>query len=88
MLTSRNTGPGRHAGIMCNDETLEHHCVSAGRACGDLCVPLLYCPELLMKEFKSQVADMKNSVKDRGNAQVNAAARLSLSRIATRTWRF
>jgi hypothetical protein len=55
---------------MCNDEILEHTAVSAGRACGDLCVPLLYCPELLMKEFKSAVADMKNSVKDRGNAQV------------------
>mmetsp|Transcript_31337 Transcript_31337/g.78845 ORF Transcript_31337/g.78845 Transcript_31337/m.78845 type:complete len:506 (+) Transcript_31337:144-1661(+) len=63
----------KHAGIMCNDETLEHTCVSAGRACGDLCIPLLYCPELLMKEFKSEVADMKNSVKDRGNAQASCA---------------
>mmetsp|Transcript_40128 Transcript_40128/g.78661 ORF Transcript_40128/g.78661 Transcript_40128/m.78661 type:complete len:505 (-) Transcript_40128:233-1747(-) len=63
----------KHAGIMCNDETLEQKCLHAGRACGDLCVPLLYCPELLLKEFKSEVADMKNSVKDRGNAQASCA---------------
>jgi probable aminopeptidase NPEPL1 len=33
----------------------------------------LYAPELLRAEFKSQVADMKNSVKDRANAQASCA---------------
>jgi len=34
---------------------------------------ILYAPELLRAEFKSEVADMKNSVKDRGNAQASCA---------------
>ena len=34
---------------------------------------MMYAPELLMDEFKSEVADMKNSVKDRSNAQASCA---------------
>jgi probable aminopeptidase NPEPL1 len=34
---------------------------------------MLYAPELLKDEFKSKVADMKNSVKDRNNAQSSCA---------------
>jgi len=41
---------------------------------GDLVHPLPYCPEFYRKEFASKVADMKNSVKDRGNAQASCAA--------------
>jgi hypothetical protein len=37
---------------------------------------ILYAPELLRAEFKSEVADMKNSVKDRGNAQASCAVRM------------
>lgn len=37
-------------------------CVKAGRKCGDLVHPLVYCPELHFNEFSSAVADMKNSV--------------------------
>jgi probable aminopeptidase NPEPL1 len=35
--------------------------------------PLPYCPEFFLDEFKSKVADMKNSVKDRANAQSRLA---------------
>lgn len=47
--------------------------MDSGMYSGDLCFPLLYAPELLMDEFKSEVADMKNSVKDRSNAQTSCA---------------
>ena len=40
----------------------------------DLAAPLPYAPEFYRNEFKSKVADMKNSVKDRGNAQASCAA--------------
>jgi probable aminopeptidase NPEPL1 len=63
----------RHAAIICNDDTLESTAVLLGRQTGDLVHPLLYCPELLKSEFKSEVADMKNSVRDRMNAQSSCA---------------
>ena len=34
---------------------------------------MVYAPELFRKEFTSHVADMKNSVKDRMNAQSSCA---------------
>ena len=63
----------KHAGILSNKEAVEKRAVSCGMHSGDLCYPLLYAPELLMDEFKSEVADMKNSVKDRSNAQTSCA---------------
>ena len=57
----------KHAGILCNHADLETRVCQAGMHSGDLCYPLLYAPELLLEEFKSEVADMKNSVKDRAN---------------------
>lgn len=63
----------KHAGILANTEELEKEAVAAGLHSGDLVFPLLYAPELLKEEFKSQVADMKNSVKDRNNAQSSCA---------------
>ena len=63
----------RHAAIVCNDESLEQSAVKAGRVCGELVHPLPYCPEFFRKEFKSKLADMRNSVKDRGNAQSSCA---------------
>jgi len=62
----------KHAGILANDEDIEKRAVSCGLHSGDLCFPLLYYPAL-MEEFKSEVADMKNSVKDRSNAQTSCA---------------
>lgn len=64
----------RHAAIYCNDEALEAQAVAAGRRSGDLVHPVPYAPELFRNEFRSSVADMKNSVADRGNAQVSCAA--------------
>eukprot|EP00986_Skeletonema_menzelii_P012922 scaffold7298_cov150-Skeletonema_menzelii.AAC.22 len=70
-----------HAAILSNKEELEHTAVKAGLASGDLCYPLLYAPELLKKEFNSKVADMKNSVKDRSNAQCSCAGHFIESHI-------
>jgi probable aminopeptidase NPEPL1 len=63
----------KHAGILANKPELEVEAVAAGLRSGDLTYPLLYAPELLKKEFNSKVADMKNSVKDRSNAQSSCA---------------
>ncbi len=63
----------KHAGIMSNDQEWEEKACHAGRISGDLVHPLPYCPEFFKTEFKSSVADMKNSVKDRMNAQSSCA---------------
>ena len=57
-----------------NRESLEKLSVECGRATGDLTFPLLWMPAFLKQEFASKVADMRNSVKDRMNAQSSAAA--------------
>ncbi|MDG1481237.1 MAG: leucyl aminopeptidase family protein [Myxococcota bacterium] len=62
-----------HAALYCNNEALEQKAVVAGRAAGEPCHPLIYAPELFRKEFRSAIADMKNSVKDRANAQTSCA---------------
>lgn len=62
-----------HAALYCNDEALEQRAVVVGREIGEPCHPLPYAPELFRKEFKSAVADMKNSVKDRANGQSSCA---------------
>ena len=46
----------------------------AGLRSGDTCHPLPFAPEVFQNEFASKVADMKNSVKDRSNAQASCAA--------------
>ena len=62
-----------HAAVYCNDADLEAHAVSRGRSVGEPCHPLIYAPELFRKEFRSPIADMRNSVKDRANAQCSCA---------------
>lgn len=62
-----------HAALYCNDAAVEARAIEVGRAIGEPCHPLPYAPELFRKEFKSHVADMKNSVKDRANAQSSCA---------------
>jgi len=64
----------KHAAVYCSHEELEVLAVSAGRRTGDLTFPMLYAPEFHRPEFKSAVADMKNSVADRMNAQSSCAA--------------
>ena len=65
----------KHAGVYANTQLLEDSCVAEGRQSGDLVFPLIYCPEFLDEEFSSEVADMKNSVKNRNNASSSAAGR-------------
>jgi probable aminopeptidase NPEPL1 len=63
----------RHAAVYANDEALEQRLVAAGLHSGDLVFPVPYAPELFRAEFRSPVADMRNSVKDRNNAQPSCA---------------
>eukprot|EP01095_Lingulamoeba_sp_RSL-Kostka_P001213 TRINITY_DN1171_c4_g1_i1.p1 TRINITY_DN1171_c4_g1~~TRINITY_DN1171_c4_g1_i1.p1 ORF type:complete len:556 (-),score=181.52 TRINITY_DN1171_c4_g1_i1:60-1727(-) len=64
----------RHAAIVCNNDDLETTAIRAGKISGDLTHPLPYCPEFFKDEFKSYVADIKNSVRNRNNAQSSCAA--------------
>jgi probable aminopeptidase NPEPL1 len=64
----------RHAAIVSNREGLEAAAFAAGRRSGDLTFPLPFAPEIFQAEFRSQVADMKNSVANRTNAQSSCAA--------------
>ncbi len=61
------------AAIYTPDEALEDALREAGHASGDNVFPLLYAPQLHARQFKSQVADMKNSAKDRADAQSSTA---------------
>ncbi len=63
----------RQAALYCSDEQLEADAVAAGRRSGDLVHPLPYVPEFFRAEFRSPVADMRNSVKDRSNGQSSCA---------------
>ncbi len=63
-----------HAALVSNDAELEAVMVAAGMASGDLVFPLPFAPEFYRAEFKSEVADMRNSVANRSNAQVSCAA--------------
>lgn len=62
-----------HAAVMTTTDDWEARAVAAGRACGDLLFPILYCPEFLNPEFHSKVADHRNSVRNRSNAQTSCA---------------
>ena len=64
----------RHAAVVSNREGLEQVAVKAGLASGDEVAPLPFAPEIYQAEFSSAVADMRNSVKNRSNAQVSCAA--------------
>ena len=63
----------RHSALFSNDEALEEQAMRSGKSTGDLCFPMLYCPEFHREMFSSACADMKNSVSDRMNAQSSCA---------------
>lgn len=63
-----------HAAVVSNDEELEAAAVAAGKRSGDLVHPLPFAPELYHGEFRSPLADMRNSVANRMNAQSSCAA--------------
>ncbi|WP_141732492.1 M17 family metallopeptidase [Oligoflexus tunisiensis] len=68
-----------HAGVVSNREDLEQLAKKVGLETGDMVVPLPFAPELYQNEFKSQIADMVNSVKNRSNAQPSCAAQFIYS---------
>nr|CCC94839.1 putative aminopeptidase [Trypanosoma congolense IL3000] len=63
-----------HAALYANTQEIEDRFVNAGRSCGDLCFPIVHCPEFHVAEFRSTVADSRNSVAGRSNAQASCAA--------------
>ena len=63
-----------HAGVVAPSEEVEQLVVRAGLVSGDVCFPMMYCPEFLAKELSSVVADMKNSARNRSNAGASVAA--------------
>ena len=62
-----------HAAIVSNDGELEAKVIAAGHASGDHCMGVLFSPELHTGDYKSNVADMRNSVADRANAPSSAS---------------
>ncbi|MSP92891.1 MAG: leucyl aminopeptidase family protein [Myxococcales bacterium] len=62
-----------HAGLVSNDGDLEAAALAAGLRSGDHAMPMLFSPELHTGEFKSTVADLRNSVADRNNASASAS---------------
>jgi len=62
-----------HASHLASTEEWEYKLSAAGKVSGDLSFPAVYCPEFHFPEFNSVVADMKNSVADRNNAQPSCA---------------
>lgn len=81
------TGKG-HAGICASDGELETLALAAGLRSGDHCLAMLWSPELMRAEFKSKVADMRNSVADRMNASSAAAGFFVYSHIEDLDLRF
>ncbi|XP_072948235.1 probable aminopeptidase NPEPL1 isoform X1 [Epargyreus clarus] len=79
---AQGTATGKyHAAVVSNNERLERRCVAAGRVSGDLAHALPFAPELHFAEFSSVVADMKNSVADRNNAQPSCAGLFVLAHL-------
>jgi probable aminopeptidase NPEPL1 len=71
----------QHGAVVTNDPKLESAMVAAGKESGDLVHPLPFAPELFQAEFKSPVADMRNSVKNRMNAQSSCAGQFVYSHL-------
>jgi probable aminopeptidase NPEPL1 len=76
------------AAIVSNDEELEAHARNAGRRVGEPVFPLPWAPELFRGEFHSPVADLRNSVKDRANAQSSCAAQFIAESLEHETTRW
>ncbi|CAI5727829.1 unnamed protein product [Peronospora farinosa] len=63
----------RIGAVYTNDGSLEELAVKAGKVSGDLVHPMPYTPKFHRLGFTSNIANMKNSVKNRANAQVSCA---------------
>ncbi|XP_049879975.1 probable aminopeptidase NPEPL1 isoform X2 [Pectinophora gossypiella] len=79
---AQGTATGKyHAALVCNRAALEARAVAAGLRAGEPAHALPYAPELHFPEFCSAVADMKNSVADRNNAQPSCAGLFILAQL-------
>ncbi|KAM3955497.1 putative aminopeptidase NPEPL1 granny smith protein [Aphomia sociella] len=79
---AQGTATGKyHAAVVCNRGPLEARAVRAGRRSGDLAHALPFAPDLHFAEFSSVVADMRNSVADRNNAQPSCAGLFILAHL-------
>jgi probable aminopeptidase NPEPL1 len=67
--------------VLTNSEEWEVAGVKAGKNSGDLVFPIPFAPELHFSEFNSAVADMKNSVANRDNAQSSCAGLFIMSHL-------
>lgn len=79
----------QHAGIVTNQSLMEEAAVRAGKISGDPVFPMIFAPEVHFEEFDSKIADMKNSVANRGNAQSSCAGLFIFKHIGfdwTGTW--
>ncbi|MHC4471407.1 MAG: M17 family metallopeptidase, partial [Planctomycetota bacterium] len=65
-----------------NRDGIEARSVASGRITGDLTHPILFIPEFYKQEFQSKVADMRNSVKNRMNAQSSCAGQFVFNHIS------
>ena len=71
-----------HGAVFSNDAELEAVMIESAYRSGDLAHPMLFVPELLQEEFRSRIADMRNSVSNRMNAQSSCAAQFVYSHMA------
>lgn len=71
----------RHAAVVTNERSVLNLAEKASCISGDLVSPLPFAPEFFQEEFSSKVADMRNSVKNRMNAQSSCAAQFIYSHI-------
>ncbi|XP_073962270.1 probable aminopeptidase NPEPL1 granny smith protein isoform X2 [Choristoneura fumiferana] len=79
---AQGTATGKyHAAVISNVAACERRCVAAGLRAGDLAHALPFAPELHFPEFSSAVADMRNSVADRSNAQPSCAGLFILAHL-------
>ncbi|KAL1115095.1 hypothetical protein AAG570_007126, partial [Ranatra chinensis] len=70
-----------HSSLLTNSATWERMAMACGKMSGDLVFPVPFCPELHFCEFNSAIADMKNSVGDRANAQSSCAGLFVLAHL-------
>ena len=62
-----------HGAVLSAFEEDEKTVVETGRMTGDLAFPIVYCPEFHRTLYKSEIADMKNSVSNRMDAASSAS---------------
>uniref|UniRef100_A0A0A9X7A7 Putative aminopeptidase NPEPL1 n=1 Tax=Lygus hesperus TaxID=30085 RepID=A0A0A9X7A7_LYGHE len=70
-----------HGAVLTNSADWEATATSVSRLTGDLLFPIPFSPELHFPEFNSAMADMKNSVSDRSNAQSSCAGLFILAHL-------